>query len=330
MKAIISRFLMSGIFIFTVLSYFNAPVYGQDLDSPVTIGGNKSFIKDLALSENGSTLFYTLGSSIIAYDMVKKENICTFTIPGSRDLQSIAFAKDSSLIAGGTEDGEIIIWDAKSRLIVNRKKMHTGAVLTLEISPSSENIFSGGADGSVLRYKTATNTYDTLFSNKESFITRLTLNSSGHELYFSDSNGRINSFNLLTNKTESFSSINSGIIRDMLIENSSGNILAGGKNKKIISINPANNSSKILYSSVSTISSFDTSEEDNILVMGHQNGSIILFKPQGNLICKVMTGVPIQRIKIIMEESNKPVIVAATFGKGVKVIPFKAFKCKAG
>lgn len=52
-------------------------------------------------------------------------------------------------VVSGSEDGEIIFWDVRTKEIVQRVGGHEGVVCWVDTSPLSGTIVSGGLDGTV-------------------------------------------------------------------------------------------------------------------------------------------------------------------------------------
>jgi WD40 repeat protein len=64
-------------------------------------------------------------------------------------VHSLAFSPDGKLLATGTEDGSIKLWDVKSAGVVRALKSQSGPVLALCFSSDGKYLASGGAEGTV-------------------------------------------------------------------------------------------------------------------------------------------------------------------------------------
>ena len=60
---------------------------------------------------------------------------------------------DEAFIASGSEDGNIVIWDVKSKNILQRLEGHEGCVLGVDTHPTDPMLVSCGLDGSVRLWK---------------------------------------------------------------------------------------------------------------------------------------------------------------------------------
>lgn len=68
---------------------------------------------------------------------------------------SIAFSRDSRMLAVGTEDGNIYLWEAKSGKPLATLKGHTKAVASLVFSEDGKELWSCGLDQTIRRWEVA-------------------------------------------------------------------------------------------------------------------------------------------------------------------------------
>ncbi len=73
-----------------------------------------------------------------------------FPIPDSKNGDPVEFAPDSRMLARGTEDGSVMLWDVIAGKELLRCKGHAGPVACLAFSPDGKILASGGNDGLVL------------------------------------------------------------------------------------------------------------------------------------------------------------------------------------
>ena len=84
------------------------------------------------------------------YDKIK-------TLTGySKDVLSIAFSPSGSVMAIGTADKEVIIWDTKNWQIMNKLKENGGDVRALAFSRDGKYLASGDRDKKVILWDTQT------------------------------------------------------------------------------------------------------------------------------------------------------------------------------
>ncbi|ACB73648.1 WD40 repeat domain-containing serine/threonine protein kinase [Opitutus terrae] len=70
-------------------------------------------------------------------------------------VTSLCFLRSARLLVGGTERGRMIVWDVASRRRIAEFQAHSADIATLVASPDQTRVFSGGADGLVIVWMTA-------------------------------------------------------------------------------------------------------------------------------------------------------------------------------
>ena len=60
--------------------------------------------------------------------------------------QSAAFAPDGKLLAAGSHDGRIYLWDVKTGTLLHRKPGHRGTINHVTFSPDGETLITAGSD----------------------------------------------------------------------------------------------------------------------------------------------------------------------------------------
>lgn len=77
-------------------------------------------------------------------------------ITHTKSVVGIAASKDGKLLASGSADNSIIIWDAATYQIIRKIELHKGQVTTLDFSPDGKTLISGSTDKSLRLLDVAT------------------------------------------------------------------------------------------------------------------------------------------------------------------------------
>lgn len=110
-------------------------------------------VVSVRFSPNGKyVLAWTLDGSIRLWDYV--EGLCKKTYQGHENKKySIGGAfgvyGQEAFVVSGSEDGNIVLWDVKSKNILQRLEGHDGVTLWVETHPCLDLIASGGLDAKV-------------------------------------------------------------------------------------------------------------------------------------------------------------------------------------
>ncbi|KAL6925989.1 hypothetical protein ACO0SA_000599 [Hanseniaspora valbyensis] len=119
------------------------------------------FSKDgqmIATGSNRTTMVYSTSTGDLLYCLNSETNVATTTTntnddsnSGGNDLyiRAVCFSPDGTLLANGTEDKVIRIWNLKEQKIVKMLKGHDQDIYSLEFTPDGKKLISGSGDKTV-------------------------------------------------------------------------------------------------------------------------------------------------------------------------------------
>lgn len=160
----------------------------------------------LAYSPDGSRLAVANNGEIKLYDFPHYQH--QFTLPGHKVLiWTIAFSDDGCLLASGSIDHTIKVWNLKSGSCVQTLRGHTGAVLSVAFQPQKGVgpdyiLASTSQDGSIKLWNISTQDCIHTLENTEQSVRTVTFNSSGDTLAIGYLDGQVSLVNLQSNQQQ--------------------------------------------------------------------------------------------------------------------------------
>ena len=139
--------------VYFTLEAGHSPQHVATLDRPYyyNIGG-------LAISPDGSHLAIGTGGIVELLDARKRESITVFRhTEGNVYVNwSVAFSPDGALLASGSANGTVKLWNVSTRENIATLEGHTGSVVSLDFSTNGTLLASGARDNTVKLWNVAT------------------------------------------------------------------------------------------------------------------------------------------------------------------------------
>ncbi|HEY2466573.1 MAG TPA: TIR domain-containing protein [Terracidiphilus sp.] len=117
----------------------------QQIGDPIP-GTNFAFSPDDAL------LAVALFGDVVFYDLHSHRALNKPRGGHGKNISSIAFSPDGGMVATGSEDKSIILWDVASRKSIGSLVGHSQAISSLLFTPDGESLYSGSLDGIIIQW----------------------------------------------------------------------------------------------------------------------------------------------------------------------------------
>ena len=128
-------------------------------------------------SGDGRLVLYDVGKSMSLTELQTPNDVVT----GSA-VSSIAFSRDSTLLASGGADKAVRIWSVPDREVVVTIRGHTDTVEAVTFTPDGRTLVSGGADGAVKLWDIQSGELKTTLKRSSTRVTSLAFGNSGSVL----------------------------------------------------------------------------------------------------------------------------------------------------
>ncbi len=176
------------------MALINMPIEGED------------FITSISFSNNGS--FIAFGNStdniIDVYDIEQHQQVSVLLDGHSNIINCISFSPDDKILASGSMDGNIVLWDWGNGGKINQYPVligHFNGITHLEFSPDGKNLFSWDVNNTKITWSIdLKNPIARNFSTNDSTYNGK-VSSDGKMFVYENSNGEIVIQNTITGQT---------------------------------------------------------------------------------------------------------------------------------
>lgn len=151
----------------------------------------------------------------------------------SSEMQAIAFRPDSQILAGGSNDGKIRLWDTEKQRLVQTLNGHLSRVWSVGFSQDGKFLSSGSSDKTVNLWSLSTNQLLYSFKGHKDTVWSTAFTSNGSWLASGSEDGTIKLWNVSKGTLGRTISPRAGAIRAMVAGPDGKTLYSGGVDKAI-------------------------------------------------------------------------------------------------
>ncbi len=133
--------------------------------------------ENVLFSPDGTTLATYRYKELFLWDVVTGKNR---TLGGNTDyVGGFALSPDGKILASGSRDQTIILWDVDTGSIKHTLKGHTDSVTSVSFSPDGKTLASGSSDNAIRFWDIETGTHVKTFKEAEVNVTQISFSPNG-------------------------------------------------------------------------------------------------------------------------------------------------------
>jgi WD40 repeat protein len=302
-------------------------INGQTIKLNDQIGDFKGIVYDLCFTHSGNTLIIPEATQISFYNINTKELTKRLRNGHFKTILSVDMSVDSTILASGGLDGEIVVWNVQSDTVIKKLDYHKGIVNTLNLSPHKNILVSGSSDKTVIVYDLSNNriVYQLVDFYRE--ITVVKFSPDGQFLAVASLGKEIRLYNAVTGQIISLLEGHEKSVRDLCFSEDGTRLFSCGDDSRLITwdIRDVRQIKKEKTDSFGSdwLLTVDVNREDYVHVVSGLNRMIYVTTNFGT--SKGKMGVAINKILFVPNVGSLLKFVVATRGKGVYIVDSMEF-----
>ncbi|MER3588278.1 MAG: hypothetical protein C4322_08850, partial [Mastigocladus sp. ERB_26_1] len=235
----------------------------------------------------------------------------------SESVNSVAFSPDGKIIASGSTDKTIKLWDVTTGQVIKTLTGHNNGVFSIAFSPDSKTIASGGADKTIKLWDVTTGQVIKTFSGHEDTVYSIAFSPDGKTIASGSVDQTIKLWDVVAGKaiktlTGHVDTVNS------VIFGPDGNLIASASDDKTIKVwDVTTGKARTLTGYDTGVTSVAFSPDGNMIISG-DDSTVKLWDVTTSKLIKTLTGHSDSITSVVFSPDGKT-IASSSNDKKIKI-----------
>ena len=196
-----------------------------------------------------------------------------------KDVGAVDFSPNGRLLATGSSDGKVKLWDVASWRCVHQLDGLTYAILCLAFSPDGKQVAAGGDDGVLMLWNVADRSVTAAYHDHDDFVGSLAFSPDGASIVSSDETGTIYIRDLATHRVVRKFPGHIGQVNSLSFS-PDGRLLASGGNDSSVKLWDVRTAECLLtlQEHAADVETVDFNADGTLLASGGRDGKVRIWK----------------------------------------------------